>query len=73
MVNGDEHLLSADSHKLIEDWTNDIERAVDDIRANPSAYCLDSVENTYDVLEAVDADLGGFVFLVVFLKLLRIV
>jgi len=57
MVNGSEHCLSGEG-SLIAEWAKDIRRAVEEAKVDASAYNLDSVENTYEVLEAYDANKG---------------
>ena len=58
MVNGDEHFLAADSRRLIVEWAKDIDRAVNAAKKDYSAYSLEAVENTYEVLEAYDVSKG---------------
>ena len=59
MVNGDEHHISAES-SLIAEWAKDIRHAVEEANVDTSAYNLDSVENTYEVVEAYDVNRGKF-------------
>ena len=60
MLNGEEHHLAADSLRMITDWCKDIRRAVDDAKTKNSAYNIESVENTYEVVEAYDVNKGRF-------------
>ena len=57
MADGVEHCLTAE-RSLIAEWAKDIRRAVKEAQVDTSAYNIDSVENTYEVVEAFDANRG---------------